>query len=294
MYPLTFTYRSAYMPTSRLAALFSVAAPLALVLGGCSAASQSTEPAPEDPSVEEDLASATYYQCWGGSSDATLHHFELALGAKSIRVTDLSKDAVVPDTGKLDPTYKPTSTTYKDTTRFIGFQKIADSTDEVGEVDVMIANDLLEHKPANGKLWIRMAGPEGGGTTTYDCKASTKLKPVVSTHARLACDLDQMICGNGAPPGQTCLSDVFVNQTASGSATVTLTWLDHFGVNVKERKVNAGTQTSFSRTVSTTKGAWGGNTIDLDYRAGVTYAGTIKLSDGRSAKMHCNDLGMLD
>lgn len=255
---------------------------------GCSGA----DAQPADP--EEDEVTATrFYDC-RANGDALVTRMELALGKNKAKVTDLGKGAAPPDDGTKDPSYKPSSPEYKDTTRFAGYDKIADTTHgEIGSMFLLVSPELMA-KAASGKVWFRESGPEGGGTERYTCTSKPKALTVdTGLKARLLCDLDQIACGAGAPPGQTCLSDLFVQQT-DGGATMRLTWLDHFGVNAKERKESLGDSSQLSRTKTGFHAKWSGGELDLDYRAGVTYKGTFKPAGGKVSNVTCSDMAMLD
>jgi hypothetical protein len=271
------------------AARFSVVA--AVLLVGCAA--DTTEIPAAEPETGEDaeIKAMKFFDCHGGSNDGNMNHLELGVGGGKARVTDLSKDAAVQDTGNSDPSYKPNSAEYKDSTRYLGFDKTVKSIGgDVADLQLMTSKEIEAGQ--SGKAWIRMAGPEGGGTTRYTCTKKTKALAVDTKIAsRLVCSLDKLACHKGAPPGDTCLADVLVMQSG-GSASLRVTWLDHFGVNVKERKESLG-NAPLSRTKTTAKGTWGTDALSLKYRAGITYTGTFE-DAGNKSPITCNDLAMLD
>jgi hypothetical protein len=274
---------------------------------GCAAdATEAPAPAPDavgsgsgesgsgEETATDDVTSMKYYDCRGGGADHEdwLGRFEIGLSATKIAITDLSRDAAPPDTGKLDRDYNPTPT-YAGAVRFVGFAKILDEAtfSDLANLEIIVSKEL-KAKAASGKLWIRTSGG-GGDTTQYHCKSKTaKMKVVTSKKARLACSM-KLICESGNPPGETCLSDLFINQTTASDATLKLTYLDHFGVHVVERKVNLPAS-DLSRTTKKVDGDWAGNKLKLEHRGGVTYTGTFKLPDGRSSEVKCNDLAMFD
>jgi hypothetical protein len=255
-----------------------------------------TEDAGEAAPIGEDEAAVTatkFYDCNGGEQGSNLTHLEVGLSSKKLSITDLSKDAMSPDVGELDADYNP-SPSYAGAIRFGGWSKLLDEMpSDVGHIEVIVSKEL-KAKAATGKLWIRTSG-SGGDSTQYYCKAKAdRLKVSTALKSRLACELDHLICQNDNPPGDTCLGDLFVNQTASGSATLRLTYLDHFGVRATKRNVNVGASTELSRTTRKVTGEWGDHELSLTYRGGITYTGKIKLPDGRSEGVKCNDLSMLD
>lgn len=278
-------------------ALALVALPL-LFIAGCAADSTESTPGPDDSDTESEdaeLRGMKLYDCRGGESGSeTLARMELGVSSTKLKLTDLSRDASPPDSGTIDPSYRPTSSTYAGSSRFTGFDKVADSlSSDVSRVDLMASKELMAGD-ARGKLWIRTSGPEGARTDSYTCTSKPKAVAVaLSKNARVYCDMAPLICGHGPPPGDTCLADFFVNQSGDG-ATLRYKWYDHFGVNVRERSESVGASTSFTRTKKTIKAKWGAATLDLTYRAGVTYLGDVKLADGRTGKVRCSDLAMLD
>jgi hypothetical protein len=59
--------------------------------------------------------------------------------------------------------------------------------------------------------------------------------------------------------------------------------------------VQLGASDELARTTRKVSAAWeGGLKVDLTYRGGITYLGAIRLSDGRTGEVQCNDLAMLD
>ena len=262
-----------------------------LALVGC-ASSAADDPSSGDT---QDLTAATsYYDCYSSFSDDQLKHFELGLGDGTLSVTDLSKDALPPDTGSYDASYRPTAT-YAGYVRYSGFDKLVSTFSDLGSIDFLASKELQDRAP-KGTVAIRGQGPEGGGTSRANCSA--KAKPVsvdVGRKARLACSLRKLICTDDNPPGSTCLGDLFVNQTSATSATIKLTYLDHFGVHVAERPVSLGASSSLARTDKHADLAWAdGTKMSLNLRAGVTYTGTFTDAHGASGEVQCNDLAMLD
>lgn len=257
----------------------------------CAAPSEEeAAPVAEDESA---VTATKFYDCTGGERDSNLHNLEVGLSSKKLSITDLSKDAMSPDVGELDADYTP-SPSYAGAIRFGGWQKLrGEMPSDVAHIEVIVSKEL-KAKAATGKLWIRTSG-SGGDSTQYYCRAkAAKLKVATSVKSRLSCELDRLICQNDNPPGDTCLGDLFINQTASGSATLRLTYLDHFGVRATPRNVNVGASSDLSRTTRKFSGEWGAHDLSLTYRGGITYTGKITLPDGRSEGVKCNDLAMLD
>lgn len=276
-------------PRTLFTALLSIFSLAAVACGG--ATNDDVAPA---PASEDELATAksALYDCHGAAGNDSLVRFELALTKTTAKLTDLSKDAAVPGTGKIDPSYAPTSSEYADATRFVGFDTI-DLSSDISRIDLMISKEVRESK-ASGRIWLRLSGPEGGSKWTYSC--DKKDKPVAvdtARKARLACNMQQMICADDNPPGKTCLTEAFVNQKDDDAADMRFTYLDHFGVHVEERKDELGASSSLSRTKTSFSGKWGKSELKLEYRAGITYTGTLKV-DGKSGTVKCNDLAMLD
>lgn len=263
-----------------------------LLSAGCATTADDDEPSADVAASE--LGALKYFDCRGSQDIGdTLNRIEFGYAKAEVRLVDVSRDATEPDTGKLDPSYAPTSATYAGSSRYVGFAKVADGlSSDVSRVDVMVSKEITGGG-ASGRIWLRTSGPEGARTDSYTCKAKPKALAVDTARpARLLCQMNKLICAPGAPPGDTCLSEFFVNQSAD--ASLRLTWLDHFGVNVSERKEAIGAATKFTRTKKAIAGKWGKTTVDLTYRAGVTYTGSLKLEDGRSEKVHCSDLAMFD
>ena len=271
-------------------ALFSLAA-----CGG----SESGAPISGQPDDNESLdelrdGAARIYDCRGENNDSTLGRFELVLSGNKAKVTSLSKNAAAPGDGTVDPDYRPTSASYQGGARYVGFDKIRESmaASDFGSLELIISKDLKngqDHKRA----WIRYAG--GGATTEgFVChKRPARFTVDLDRRSRLQCDA-KLLCTEDNPPGSTCLSEIFVKQTENDKATLRLTYLDHFGVRATDRKENIGDSTELSRTKSKVDAKFGGHELDLKYRAGITYLGKIKLPDGRSTDLDCNDLAMLD
>jgi hypothetical protein len=164
---------------------------------------------------------------------------------------------------------------------------------EVSRGDIIVTKEF-QANPEHARLLLREAGPEGGGNEAFNCKPKAKKLAVeTSKHARLACSVS-LECTNDNPPGQTCLDSAFVNQTSNDSATLRVQFLDHFGVHADVRKEEVGASNELHRTATTIKAEWQGHPLDLKYRAGVTYEGTLKMPNGAEAKAKCNDLAMLD
>jgi hypothetical protein len=279
---------------ARSTALLFLSASVLLGTAACAAPSDdAAEPVGED---EAEVSATKFYDCNGGERDSNLNHLEVGLASKKLSITDLSKDAMSPDVGELDADYNP-SAAYAGAIRFGGWSKLlSEMPSDVGHIEVIVSKEL-KAKATTGKLWIRTSG-SGGDSTQYYCKAKpAKLKVSTSVKSRIACELDKLICQDDNPPGETCLGDVFINQTAtgaSGSATLRLAYLDHFGVNIVKRNVNVGASSDLSRTTRSFKGEWGGHDLSLTYRGGITYTGKLTLPDGRSQTVKCNDLAMLD
>lgn len=268
---------------------------IALALAATLVAACAPDDAATPEETEDDATALRPYDCRGSSDNGdTLVRLEVGISARTVRVTDLSKDAAAPDTGKVDASYAPTSSTYKGASRYVGFSKLADAlADDVSTVEVMVSPELGK-KAASGKIWIRTAGPEGGSTSSYQCSAKDKpLAPDTKRAARLFCSLDKLSCHAGAPPGDTCLSELFVGQ-GDGKASLKLTWLDHFGVRVTERKESIGDSSKLERDKASFAAKWTGWSLDVSYRAGVSYLGTLTMPSGEKAKVHCSDLAMFD
>lgn len=84
-------------------------------------AAQTEEASPEGVESDEGALTAMhYYECRSSFSDDMLTRVEVGIGASKIEFTDLSKDAAPPDTGRLDPSYRPTPT-FTGAIRFDGF-----------------------------------------------------------------------------------------------------------------------------------------------------------------------------
>jgi hypothetical protein len=154
----------------------------------------------------------------------------------------------------------------------------------------------LKAREATGKFWIRTSG-SGGGSTSYRCTAKpAKLTVDVAKKARLSCELSRLSCTDENPPGRTCLDSLFVNQTSESDATLKVTYLDHFGVNARQRRVALGPSSSLVRSASTVEASWSshGHELKLGYRGGITYTGTFTIPNGGPQAVQCNDLAMLD
>lgn len=243
---------------------------------------------------EEELRGSKIYECRrSGMEDDALKRFELILKNGQAKVIDLSKDALVPDTGRLDADYNPTAQ-YAGASRYAGFGDLVnDMNSDLASIELIVSSEV-QGGEESGKLWIRMSG-HGGSTHGATCTKKASLltvKPAVKS--RLACDLDRIICGGGAPPGETCLADLFVQQTSTDTAKIRLRWYDHFGVRATERFESIAVSDDLSRTTKAVKGAWEGRQLELKHRAGITYTGKFTLPDGRSETVKCNDLAMLD
>jgi hypothetical protein len=269
----------------------------ALALCAVACAAPHDENGQDSDATEADLAAGTtkWFDCNGGDSNAPdqMSHLEVGWTKAKLTVTDLSKDAMAPTDGKLDPSYHPTSSTYAGSIRYSGFDSVAKEWDEVSSVDFMVSKEIQDGKPA-GKMWMRTAGPEGGGTSSYWCKSKdAPIKVKTSVKSRLACDLT-MLCKDDNPPGSTCLDAAFIQQTDAKTAKMRVEYLDHFGVHVVERKVELGSDDTVDRDAKSFKATVDGNKIDLKYRGGITYEGEFTLKDGRKTKAKCNDLAMLD
>lgn len=270
---------------------------LALLTMGCAASSEDPSRTPDESSdaTEADLTATRWFDCSNGFSDNPdqMSHLEVGYSKSKLSVTDLSKDATPPSSGKLDPSYHPTSSTYANAVRYSGFSEIADVWDDVSTVDFMVSKELQDGKAA-GKIWMRDAGPEGGRTSSFWCKAKAgPIKVKTSVKARFACELG-LLCKDDNPPGSTCLHSAFIQQTDAKTVKMRVEYLDHFGVHVVERKVELGSDDTVNRTTRSFEASVDGNVIDLAYRGGVTYTGELTLADGRKTKATCNDLAMLD
>jgi hypothetical protein len=235
-----------------------------------------------------------WYDCNTSSSDIgdQTKRLEVGISPTTLKVVDVSKDAAPPDSGTIDPSYRPTPS-FAGAVRYSGFPNLVALWSDVGSVDLIVSKELQEN-PTQGKIWLRTAGSGGGGSTSYFCRSKAKPFTVESSRrSRLACNL-HLVCTDDNPPGETCLDSAFINQTSAAGATLRTKYLDHFGVHVQERQVNVGPSSALARTGSSFSAAWAGNKLDLTYRAGVTYVGTFKLPDGRSTEAQCNDLAMFD
>jgi hypothetical protein len=265
---------------------------------GCAAdADANASEQADEGEIETDeaaLAAMSYYDCRGGEPGIdTLARIEIGLSTTRLAVTDLSKDAAVPDIGKLDRSYRP-GPTYTGAIRFASLSKLEDSfSSDVAHVEIIVSKEL-KAKAAQGKMWIRTSG-SGGDSDSYWCKSKPKKLSVdASRKARLACSFSPIICTNDNPPGDTCLADLFVNQTSADGATLKLMYLDHFGVRATPRSQQVGASSALARTTKKIDASWGDNELKLTHRGGVTYVGTFELPDGRSSKVQCNDLAMFD
>ncbi|MFO0665484.1 MAG: hypothetical protein U0174_16125 [Polyangiaceae bacterium] len=263
-----------------------------LLLSAAAVPACAVETEDQTESTEDELASMKYYMCTSSYRDATITQLELGISASKISVTDLSKDALVADTGTLVANYRPTSPQYQGGAMYSGFRKLQDEMDQ--NVDFILSKEL-KAKAASAKLYMRTQASDGGGTQAFWCKSKPKKLTVNPNQmGRIACSLEGAIRVDGPPPGETALFDVFLYQHDTETSKITFTYLDHFGVRATERKESISASTSFNRTSKKITGAWGKNKIDLTYRAGITYTGTFKLEDGQVAKVKCNDLAMLD
>ena len=275
------------MKVSGIAAIFAFVA-----LGTVACAGTTEDSAPVADGAEA-VTSVHLYDCrTGADQGGTLQRFELAMSPTSAEITDVSKDAAPPDSGRIDPSYHPTPQ-LAGAIRYRGFDKIASSFDEVSVLDLLVPKEF-QGSPEQGKLLIRTTGPEGGGSTSYFCKTKTKKLAVdLSVKARLNCNVS-LECTNDNPPGQTCLDSAFVNQTTASSATLRTSYLDHFGVHADPRNVDVGASTKLTRTKDEFSATFPQHSLELTYRAGVTYTGKLVLPSGKSATAKCNDLAMLD
>jgi hypothetical protein len=239
-----------------------------------------------------DVTSTRLYDCSTSSDQDQLKRFELAMSPTTAQITDISKDALAPDSGRIDPTYRPTPD-FAGSIRYRGFDKMTSAMDEVSQLDLIVPK-AFQDSPDQGKLLIRETGPEGGGSTSYFCRSKTKKLTVeVSRHARFTCRLG-LECTHDNPPGETCLDTAFINQTGDREANLKITFLDHFGVHAQERPVDVGASSKFDRTTEKFSASFAGDDVNLTYRGGITYVGKLKLSDGRTSDATCNDLAMLD
>ena len=266
-----------------------------LALGLVIGCSSSSEEAP----VAVDTAAATAirtYDCSGAFGDDSLSRLEVGFAGDTLSITDLSKDAMAPDSGELDASFAPTSA-FAGAVRYRGFPATHEalSGTDVARFELVVSKELVAREAA-GKLFIRTSGSGGGDSTSYQCREkAAPLKVDVAKRARLACSLDRLICKDDNPPGSTCLGDLFVLQTTDRSATMKLTFMEHFGVHIVERKEQLGAATSMARSATSFAGTWNdGSRIALIHRAGITYTGTFTAADGEASSMKCNDLAMLD
>lgn len=257
---------------------------------GCAAPEADGETSPG--SGEAALTEMKYYDCSGGG-DSQMSHVEIGINDTTLSVTDLSKDAAPPDSGRIDRDYRPTSATYRDAIRYSGYEALVRLWDEVGSVDMIVSKEI-QRNAAQGKIWMRTAGGSGGATTSYWCKSKpSKLTVDTNRRSRLMCDF-KLVCTHDNPPGDTCLDSAFINQTSAGGSTLRTSYYDHFGVHAQERRESIGASSSMERSASSFSGEWSGHRLSLEYRGGVTYVGTFTLPDGRSTSAQCNDLAMLD
>jgi hypothetical protein len=254
---------------------------VALVLVGCGSSSSDVAPA-----SDSDVQSTKVFDCRydDGKSDGILNHFELGVGGGKARITDLSDDAALESSGKVDASYASKASTYQDATRYIGFADTADKYNgEVSELDLLTSKEI--EAGSAGKAWVRVSGPDGGGTIGYACTKKEKALAVDTKRAsRLACLMKPAVC-----PKNTCLTEILVVETA-GQASAELTWRGSGGVVAKKESLG---DAPFTRTTTTEKATWGTQGLDLKYRAGITYAGTFEI-DGKKAPLVCNDVAMLD
>lgn len=259
---------------------------LAVVAVGCAAPADEAEELA--PASEDAVTAPKYFDCTGGEPDWSLHRIEVGYTKSKLTVTDLSKDAQEPASGKYDPTYNPSSATYVGSARYLGYDNIIDGS------GFFLVSKEIQNGAAQGKIWLRTQASDGGGTTSYWCK--TKAKPMtvdLGRKSRLMCDL-KMLCTDDNPPGDTCISSAFIQQTSTESAKLRTEYYDHYGVHAQLRKVDVGASESLKRTKTTVKGEWEGHKLELKYRAGVTYLGKLTLPDGRTTDAQCNDLAMFD
>lgn len=268
--------------------------PLCAWLAACGGEAQDSVPVPTGATEDELGTRGTrYYDC-RGDDDTSLTRFELQYSTNKVKIVDISKDAAAPGTGVLDPDYRPTSASYQGASLFEGFGDMLRTMSGDAHAVSLIVSKALKDGEDHKRVWLRYTGG-GASTFGYVCHRKTApLKVALDTRARLACSLSKVACTDDRPPGSTCLFDAFVKQTDDEAATLSLTWTDHFGVNVRDRKENVGASSAFSRTKTKIKGTFEGHQLDLEYRAGVTYLGKLKLPDGRSGEASCSDLAMLD
>lgn len=119
---------------------------------------------------------------------------------------------------------------------------------DVGRID-LIASDVRAGR-SRGELFVRTCGGDGGHTNRDECTKKARALAVDARRpVRLACSLRRLDCVDDNPPGRTCLSELFAKQTGS-SASLRLTFLDHFGVHARERQESLGDSTTLSRVRS--------------------------------------------
>lgn len=267
---------------------------MAAIAAGC--ASSATHDGSDSAESSDELRRLSYHDCRGASDRGTgITRFELRQTTTTARITDLGPDAAAPGWGTIDRKYAPTSKTYQGATRFQGYERMFDSAhSDIGTIE-LIVSPTIRDSDDSGYVWIRSSGAGGGSSERFSCtKKDAPIKVDTNRYARIVCDLKPIVCGPGAPPGETCLSDLYVRQYADDRANMRVTILDHFGVNISERKEWTGASTELERTTRAFRAELPGYTLDLTYRAGVTYEGTLAIDGGESTNVKCSDLAMLD
>jgi hypothetical protein len=159
-------------------------------------------------------------------------------------------------------------------------------------LEVLVSAEVRANKA--GRVTLRRGSGSGPASESYSCK--TKASPVAvntATNARLACELDKLACHPGPAPGDTCLVSAFAVEGNDSKSSLKLKYYDHFGVRVTERSESVGNSTSFSRSKTSVTGAWSNASLNVKYRAGITYTGAMRVG-AETVKVQCNDLSMLD
>jgi hypothetical protein len=264
---------------------------LGVFFGGCAGTADTAEP---DSEVSEDeLQAMKVYDCQAFNRDASPSRFELGFSAKKIVVTDIGKDALPAGIGTFDPNYRPQSTSLQGAARFRGFDKMVDADiSDASSLEVLVSSEIRANKP--GRVTLRWGSGSGPASESYTCKAkASRLVVNIATNARLACDLDKLSCQDGPAPGNTCLASAFAFEANNGTSSLKLNYYDHFGVRATERSESVGSSTAFARTKTKVTGAWNSVSLNVKYRAGITYTGTMKVG-AETVNVKCNDLSMLD
>ena len=250
--------------------------------------------------AEVAAANTSIYRCKGGERlDGKLALLALGIDNTNtvLSVTDLSPAAAAPSAPKHDTTYRPTAgSRFEGSSRFIVDGTLGLAAD-AGKVEVITSRALLARNAA-APMWIRTRG----NTHDYTCASKPKKLTVTpSVPVSLACTFSapaEELCVPNGPAGKTtCLSSARVkrNPTARDEVTLQLGYTDFFGDSPPRSRTADSGSSKAERTKTSFKGTWSGNGLDLVYRGGITYRGTLTLKgETRPKDVSCNDLSMLE